>query len=451
MTGKAVISNKIYLSDPGDPSVSWATHLKEQCTHKIPVPFNPNHSKFSKPYKIIKSYSYLGKGIFTVPSGREDLIPEYFEVIDKRVEKPVPHFPEFLYKEGLRESQQAAIKFAVSRGNCLISARPGWGKTFTALAIAAELKQKTLVIVHTVALAEQWIQEICAVYGMDPSQIGTIWEGRVTIGDFITIGIIKTVHNNRMSLTKEFGLVIVDEVHHLPADQFAGFIDVSHAKYKMGMTGTLERKDKKHVLIFDYISTDVFVAPDENVMIPTVDVAKVPIDFDSLTGAYAAKVTELNNDPTFQHVLGSLCATYADLGHKVLFVSDRISMLEALHKRLGDRSVIYHSSMSKVEKENGLRRMRNGEADILLGSLRIFLEGVSENYLSCLVLGASISGPPLDQVIGRVIRQREGKLNPVIVDVLLAGRTMRRHHDDRVKTYEAAEYSVEYFGEGEAA
>lgn len=450
MSGKAIVSNKIYLSDNSDGTVSWATELKEACTHKIPVPFNPNQGRFAKPFKIIKSYTYLGKGIFTVPSGRMDLIPSYFEVIDKRISIPIQHFPVFLYEEQLRDSQKEAREFAALHGNCLISARPGWGKTFTALAIAARLKQKTLIMVHTKALAEQWIDEIKSVYGIEEKAIGRIWEGRVDIGEYITVGIVKTLHNNRLSLTKEFGLVIVDEVHHLPADQFSSFLDLNHAKYKIGMTGTLERKDQKHALIFDFISTNVFVAPDENVMVPTVDVVSLPIDFDQLEGSYAAKVTALNNEPAFQYVLASLCVTYADLGHKVLFVSDRIAMLEALKDRLGDKAVLYHSSLSKNEKDAALSKMRSGKASILLGSLRIFLEGISENYLSCLVLGASISGPPLEQVIGRVIRQREGKENPIIVDVLPAGRTMKRHHEDRLKTYAKADYSINYYREDES-
>lgn len=451
MSGKAIISNRIYLSDNSDGSVAWATELKEACTHKIPVAFNPNQSRFAKPYKILKSYTYLGKGIFTIPSGREDLIPSEFSITDKRISIEKVHFPKFLKTEWLRSSQLEAANFALSSGNCLISARPGWGKTFTALYIASLLKQRTLIIVHTNALAEQWIDEIESVYGITRSSIGTISEGRVNIGEYITVGIVKTLHNNRLALSKEFGLVIVDEVHHLPADQFSGFIDVSHAKYKIGMTGTLERKDNKHALIFDYISTKVFIAPDENVMVPKVDVVKVPIDFDQIEGVYSAKVTALNNDPAFQYILKSLCITYADLGHKVLFVSDRIAMLEALKQSIGSRAVIYHSSLSKAEKESALERMRTGKADILLGSLRIFLEGISENYLSCLLLGASISGPPLEQVIGRVIRQLEGKITPVIVDVLLSGRTMKRHHDDRLTTYGKSDYSIEYFGEDKAS
>lgn len=445
MTGKAIISNKIYLSDNTDGSVAWATPLKEACTHKIPIPFNPNQSKFAKPFKILKSYTYLGKGIFTIPSGRQDLIPSDFEIIDKRVDLRAPLFPKFLKEEFLRDSQMEARTFAVDSGNCLISARPGWGKTFTALAIASALKRKTLIVVHTKALAEQWIEEICSVYGITEESIGKIWEGRVDIGEYITVGIVRTLHNNRLELAKSFGLIIVDEVHHLPADQFSGFIDVNHAKIKIGMTGTLERKDQKHALIFDYISTNVFIAPDENVMTPTVDVIKVPIDFDNFEGVYANKVTAINNDPAFLYVLSSLCITYADLGHKILFVSDRISALEALKERIGNRAVIYHSSLSKKEKDYALERMRTGKSDILLGSIKIFLEGISENYLSSLILGASISGPPLEQVIGRVIRQNPGKEAPIIVDVVPAGKTMRRHHEERTKTYARFDYSVNYY------
>lgn len=448
MSGKAILSNKIYMSDTSDGTVSWATALKEACTHKIPLPFNPNQSKFAKPYKILKSYSYLGKGIFTVPSGRFDLIPDYFEKVDKRVLQNRPNFPTFLKTHWLRDSQLEAAAFA--NDNCLISARPGWGKTFTGLYIASLLKQKTLIVVHTKALMEQWIEEIQSVFGMDRSQVGTIWEGRVDIKEHITIGIVKTIHNNRLAISKEFGLVIVDEVHHLPADQFSGFIDTSHARYKIGMTGTLARKDQKHALIFDYISTRVFEAPDENVMTPTVDVIKIPLDFDKYIGVYAARVTAVNEDPAYIRMAASICRTYADMGHKILFVGDRIAGLEAIKRELGSRASLYHSSLTTAEKDAAFAAMRTGKTDILIGSIKIFMEGISENYLSCLILGASVSGPPLDQLIGRVIRKHPDKIEPVIVDILLAGRTMKRHQDDRCGTYEKAEYEVNYYGQGES-
>ena len=78
----------------------------------------------------------------------------------------------------------------------------------------------------------------------------------------------------------------------------------------------------------------------------------------------------------------------------------------------------------------------------IIGSQKIFSEGISENYLSCLVLGFSTKGPPLQQLIGRVIREFNGKKQPVIVDIVLEGRTYKRHFEDRKAQYLEYGYDI---------
>ena len=70
--------------------------------------------------------------------GREDLIPSDYEIVDKRVVKNEIEHPEFAYK--LRPSQQMAYDEVYD--NSIINAWVSWGKTITALAIAAKLGQK---------------------------------------------------------------------------------------------------------------------------------------------------------------------------------------------------------------------------------------------------------------------------------------------------------------------
>ena len=55
----------------------------------------------------------------------------------------------------------------------IINAWVSWGKTFTGLAIAGKLGQKTLVITHTVPLRNQWAKEVEKVYGFSPGIIGS--------------------------------------------------------------------------------------------------------------------------------------------------------------------------------------------------------------------------------------------------------------------------------------
>ena len=142
---KAVISNRIQLQ--GD--AVFLENLERELTYSLP-PRMPQD-----PPMIIKTIRPLREGLVSIPVGRMDLIPEEYEIVDKRVQAPMV-FPEFKFK--LRASQQV-VDDAVD-DNSIINAWVSWGKTFTGLAIAAKLGQKTLVVTHTTTLRAQWEKEV---------------------------------------------------------------------------------------------------------------------------------------------------------------------------------------------------------------------------------------------------------------------------------------------------
>ena len=81
--------------------------------------------------------------------------------------------------------------------------------------------------------------------------------------------------------------------------------------------------------------------------------------------------------------------------------------------------------------------------NVLFGTQSIFSEGISLNQLSCLVLATPINNEPLlTQLIGRVIREQEGKRQPVIVDIHLKGKTASRQANNRLGYYVKEGYKV---------
>ena len=142
-----------------------------------------------------------------MPVGREDLIPTNYEIVDKRLRVPM-EFPEF--KFDLRESQQDVYNQV--QDNCIINAWVSWGKTFTALAIAGKLKQKTLVVVHTLALRSQWEREVKKVFDI---KAGIIGSGKFNIDSPIVIGNVQSLYRRIPDIINEFGLLILDEMHHV--------------------------------------------------------------------------------------------------------------------------------------------------------------------------------------------------------------------------------------------
>ncbi len=142
---KAVISHRIYM----ECDDRLQEQIDKELTYTIPS-HNPND-----PPQVIKNMGIIRNGLVSLPIGRTDLIPDHYEIVDKRIEKPV-EFPEFKFE--LRESQKAV--YDEIKDNSIINAWVSWGKTFTGLAIAGKLGQKTLVVTHTVPLRNQWAKEV---------------------------------------------------------------------------------------------------------------------------------------------------------------------------------------------------------------------------------------------------------------------------------------------------
>ena len=421
---KAVLSNRIQIQ--GDSVL--LENLERELTYSLP-PRMPQD-----PPIIFKTIRPLREGIVSIPAGRLDLIPEDYEIIDKRVTAPT-QLPEFKFE--LRPSQR--VVYDALDDCAIINAWVSWGKTFTALAIAAKLSQKTLVVTHTTNLRNQWEKEVKKCFGIQPGRIGS---GDFQVSSPIVCGNIQSLYRRIDDIKHLFGTVILDEMHHVSSPTFTRIIDEMPARYKIGLTGTLERKDGRHVVFRDYFGTQIHKPPKENYMTPSIDVIKSEVRF--LDGSYtpwAERINHLANNEEYVNSVALIAAKYAAEGHKVLVVSDRVAFLKVCHRLVGENSVCITGDMDFAEREKTMKMI--GEKDILFGTQAIFSEGISLDKLSCLVLATPINNEPLlTQLIGRVIRKREGKKQPKVVDIHLKGKTASRQANARMGYYVKQDYKI---------
>jgi len=423
---KAVVSNRIYMDI--DPQAFNA--LDKALTYKI------DSYRSDVAPTLIKNVRKIRNGLVSIPVGRFDLIPEGYEIKDKRVLLPVD-FPKF--KFDLRQSQQDV--YDTIEDNAIINAFVSWGKTFTALAIAAKLGQKTLVVTHTVSLRTQWEKEIKKVFGIEPGIIGS---GKYDISPPIVVGNIQTLYKLRGKIEKEFGTLIIDECHHIPANTFSKLVDASYARYKIGLSGTVQRKDGKHVIMPDYFGHTKFTPPKENYMEPTIEVIQTKIRFmDGAKIPWANRINDLVRQEEYGKLICFLAAAYRKQGHKVLLLSDRVYFLKRVKETLGEHCELITGEVPLPEREKKIERVQSGKVDILLGTQSIFSEGISVNPLSCLILATPVSNTPLlTQLVGRVIREYPGKIDPVVVDINLKGKTAEKQAKLRLGHYLQQGYNV---------
>ena len=423
---KAVISNRIYL----EVTDEYKDFLSKELTYTIPS-YNP-----TDPPLVIKNMARIKTGLVSIPVGRTDLIPQNYEVVDKR-EVIKADFPKF--KFDLRDSQKAV--YDELNDNAIINAWVSWGKTFTGLAIAGKLGLKTLVVTHTVPLRNQWAKEVEKVYGFKPSIIGS---GSFNTSGPVVVGNTQTLYRNIPEIRHIFGTVILDEMHHVSSPTFSKIIDTNYARYKIGLSGTIERKDGKHVVFRDYFGHNVFKPPKENFMAPSVHILHSEVRFmDGAKIPWANRVTALGNNEEYRHTVALTAAAYAAKGHKVLVVSDRVHFLKACAELAGEDAICVTGEVSHEDREKYMSEIRDGKKNILFGTQAIFSEGISLNNLSCLILGTPINNEPLlTQLIGRVIRKEENKRDPVIVDIHLKGNTARKQASNRMGHYMKQGYAI---------
>jgi superfamily II DNA or RNA helicase len=419
---KAIISNKIYLDNPG---VEESKHIIKTLTYKIK---KDTGSKQFSTVETIRNYKVLPKGILCIPQGRLDLVPKHYEIVDKRILIPVP-FP--TPKFPLRDTQQVVYEEVTD--TCFINALVGWGKTFTALHLARKFGQKTLVVTHTTALRDQWIEEVETLFSMPAGVIGggkLDWEDHA-----ITVANVQTLVKHSAKLAKEFGTIILDEAHHCPASTFSQLIDDFHARYRIALSGTMNRKDGKHIMFSDFFGDKVYKPPQSHTLNPEVKLIRTGITLKP-GATWVEKINALTEDEDYQVFISNLAKIQVGLGHQVLVIADRVGFLQKVKEYVGETCVLVTGETNFEQRQQIKQQLLSKEKMCIAGSRQIFSEGISINSLSCVILAVPIANDSLlEQIVGRIQRQHDDKLTPVVLDMQFAGFMDKKQNRDRLGFY----------------
>ena len=258
------------------------------------------------------------------------------------------------FKGKLRYEQQEAVdKFFIKdrARSGLLQAKPGWGKTFASCNLIARNNSKTLILVHTKLLFEQWLKEIALQI---PNVVaGKIGDGHFTIGD-VTVAIYKTAHNNLDKLRDEFSTLIVDEAHKCPADMFSTVVNNINAKIKIAITATPRRKDGKHVYLMDFFSQFRIAAEDlRDMAVPCVTIVKTDFRF-VITDPkrdWARAMNKLCADDLYINLIAEKAISYIKQGRCPLIIGDRVDMLKKLQKLIPNSICVIGESSTEIRED----------------------------------------------------------------------------------------------------
>ena len=346
-----------------------------------------------------------------------DITPE---IIDERVCSHC-HYPEKLNEVTLRSYQTRAVDEAMKFDQGAIISPTGSGKSLIGLEIIRRRGQKAIIIVHRSELAKQWIRVIEERLGI---KAGFIGDGEWVIGDQITVAMVQTLassENGVKLVSDSVGMVLVDEGHHLPSDQFFSITNLLAAKYRYMMSATVERRDGLETMIYRAIGPSIANISREEVeelgaTVPAT-VIQIQTGFNpGLVNSWSEYLDTLTTS-TERNIRITELARQSD-GYCLILV-DRVAHTEQLSEMLTRRNidhVVAHGKISKKEREGVMERIKT--AKLTIGTTSLLGEGLDVSAWDTLIMGAPISSEiKLLHAVGRIVRPSKGKEKAVVYDL----------------------------------
>jgi superfamily II DNA or RNA helicase/very-short-patch-repair endonuclease len=382
--------------------------------------------------------------------------------IDTRDERTVGETIDLKFQGDLRPGQNTAVRKLFAHDNGVLSATTAFGKTVVAAWMIAQRGVNTLVLVHRRQLLDQWVDRLSEFLGIPTKQIGRLGGGRRKLKEQVDVAMIQSLVRKGVvnDCVADYGQVIVDECHHVSAHSFELVTRAAKARYFLGLTATVTRKDGHHPIIFMQCGpvrhnvdakAEACARPFEHTVIVR------PTGFRPLSEAdpdqriqfqdlYRELIADRDrNDLICQDVIQGVLE-----GRSPLVLTERRDHLETLAARLEPdvRHVVVLRAGASAKKSreiaNRLAEIAPDEERVLLATGKFIGEGFDDPRLDTLHLTLPVSWRgTIAQYVGRLHRLRDDKTEARVYDYAdLSVPMLSRMFDRRCQGYESIGYRV---------
>jgi len=362
----------------------------------------------------------------------------------------------------LRPDQKSAAAAMLAHDTGVLAATTAFGKTVVAAWLIAQRGVSTLVLVHRRQLLDQWIERLAAFLGIPAKSIGRIGGGRTRPTGLLDVAVIqslvkKGVVDDRVA---DYGHLIVDECHHLSAHSFEQVARQAKARFVVGLSATVARKDGHHPIIFMQCGpvrhrvnakAQAAARPFEHIALvqPTAFHPNRSPDRDrrvEFQALYQALIDdELRTRRICDDVVGSVSS-----GRSPLVLTERNDHLDRLESGLAAsvrHLVVLRAGMGKKRRQaitDRLAAIPPEDDRVILATGKYVGEGFDDPRLDTLFLTLPVSWRgTIAQYAGRLHRLYDGKREVRIYDYAdLNVPMLARMFDRRCRGYEAVGYTI---------
>ena len=376
----------------------------------------------------------------------------------------------------LRQEQQEAVDALLAHDNGVLSAATAFGKTVIGAKLIAARKVNTLVLVHRQQLLSQWRERLDQFLTIneilpEPSKkkgrikeqslIGHMGAGKDRLNSIIDIAIMQSMNigGTVKEAIKNYGMIIVDECHHVPAVTFEQILKHATSKYIYGLTATPSRPDGHHPIIFFYCGPVRFSVdakkqaekrPFEHYLIPRFTSFKIGLDKNDSDPTIQEIKSHLISDDIRNQLIVDDVVECCQKGRHALVLTERVAHVDDLGDMLRQRipNVICLKGGMGVKKTAILMEELNSipdtESFVLVATGSYIGEGFDEARLDTLFLAMPIAWKgTLQQYAGRLHRFSEHKKDVRIYDYVdIHVKMLEKMYGKRLKGYAAIGYKA---------
>ena len=418
--------------------------------------------------------TYIG-----LPRGCQDTLMELLEqydipmsIEDKRYNGKAI---DVAFNGTLRSEQEPAAQALLAGDMGVLSATTAFGKTVIGAYLIGERKVNTLILVQSSALLEQWrasLEQFLTIHEVLPEPpkkrgrkkkrclIGQVGAGKDTRGGIIDIAIMQSLFEGEekevKSFVEDYGMIIVDECHHVAAFTFEKVLKAAKAKYVYGLSATPVRKDGHHPIIFMQCGpirylVDAKSQADKRTfshfIIPRFTRTRAPAG-SGIQELYAAIVKNETRNASLVEDTVQLVRE----GRSPILLTERKEHAAQLATRLQGKIqnvfLLVGSDKPKEKREKlaALQAIPASEEVVVVATGKYIGEGFDAPRLDTLLLAMPISWHgTLAQYAGRLHRNYEGKHEVRIYDYVDVHIPMlERMYHKRLKGYAELGYQVRF-------
>lgn len=475
---KIIKANQIYIEK---------TNIKPRLQNKIRRLAAFNNPEFYKKramgfstYGIssIVSCSYDTDKYICIPRGCED------NLLERLDDSKIPYFIDDERQHGnsisvdfvgdLYQNQQDAVNCMLQKDIGVLCAATSFGKTAVGINLIAQRKVNTLILVHNTEIMKNWIDELNKFLMINEelptyktpsgklrkrkSLIGRLQSSHNSLTGIIDVAMISSLgqKGDINQIVKDYGMVIMDECHHVGAQTMEEVLNEVNAKYVYGLSATPKREDGMQKKIFfqfgpiryKFTSKDRLVQQNVNHYVYPRFTSFIHPNANNLTFNKAA--SEIIEDKRRNDWIIEDVKKCIKEGRSPIVITKSKKHASYLYEHLKNVSDhIFLLQGSRGNKEKGLTReqmklVKREESVIIVATGQYIGEGFNYPRLDTLMLTMPISYEvSVEQYLGRLHRDYEGKEEVIIYDYVDTHiRVLEKMYHKRLKTYKKIGYKV---------